>query len=153
MVPQDKQAGAGAGAGAGPDVGADAAIVTGARAGGGAGEEAGVNAPRGFPLDRPELPQDGGAGKGLPPIQQQVPQPLMDKPAVLNEGNKAAVQADEFGEQRRQMRGEMLKNSLWRRGHLDSFMTCYSRIIHHYDVTRTQALMSMLQNKNNNNNK
>ncbi|KAF5904406.1 protein CASC4-like isoform X1, partial [Clarias magur] len=104
VVLQDKQAGAGAGAGAGPDVGADAAIVTGARAGGVAGEEPGINAPHGFPLDRPELPQDGGAGKGLPPIQQQVPQPLMDKPVVLNEGNKAAVQADEFGEQRRQMR-------------------------------------------------
>ncbi|KAK3528281.1 hypothetical protein QTP86_030035, partial [Hemibagrus guttatus] len=86
--------------GAGPDVGPDAAIDTGARAGAGAGEEPVFDAPRGLPLDRPDLPQDVGAGKGLPPIQQQVPQPLVDRPMVANEGNKA----DEFGEQRRQMR-------------------------------------------------
>ncbi|KAG7315059.1 hypothetical protein KOW79_021147 [Hemibagrus wyckioides] len=102
LVLQVKQAGAGAG----PDAGPDAAIDTGARAGAGAGagEEPVFDVPRGLPLDRPDLPQDGGAGKGLPPIQQQVPQPLMDRPVVANEGNKADVQADEFGEQRRQMR-------------------------------------------------
>lgn len=122
MELQDKQAGAGgaiagAGAGAGPDPGADAdaAIDTGARAG--AGEEPGFDAPRNLPLDRPELPQDGGAGKGLVPIQQQVPQPLVDRPMVLDEGNKAAVQADEFGEQRHPMRGEqqMMNWLNWRR--------------------------------------
>lgn len=110
VVLQDKQAGAGAGAGAGPGPGpdagpdADAAINTGVRPGVGPG--AGFDAPRGLPLDRPDLPQDGGAGKGLPPIQQQVPQPLIDRPVVSDEGNKAAVQADEFGEQRHPMRGE-----------------------------------------------
>ncbi|XP_017314781.1 protein GOLM2 isoform X2 [Ictalurus punctatus] len=105
-VEQDKQPGAGAGAGpdAGPDAGADAAIDTKVRAGAGAGEGPGFDAPRGLPLDRPDLPQDGGAAKGLPEIQQQVPQPVVDRPVALNEGNKAAVQADEFGEQQRQMR-------------------------------------------------
>lgn len=106
MVVQDKQAGAGAGAG--PDLGADAdgAADTGARAGAGAGEEPGFDAPHGLPLDRPDLPKDGGAGKGPAPIQQQVPQPLIDRPVVLDEGNKVAVQADEFGEQQRPARGE-----------------------------------------------
>ncbi|GAA6088061.1 protein GOLM2 isoform X1, partial [Tachysurus ichikawai] len=99
LVLQVKQAGAGAG----PDDGADAAIDTGAKAGAGAGEGPGFDAPRGLPLDRPDFPQDGGAGKVLPLIEQQVPQPLVDRPAVADEGNKAAVQADEFGEQRRQM--------------------------------------------------
>lgn len=106
VVPQDKRAGAGAG----PDAAADAAVDTGARAGAGAGEGPGFDAPRGLPLDRPELPQDGGAGKGLPLIQQQVPQPLVDRPVVLNEGNKAAVQADEFRAQRRQMKGDQEGN-------------------------------------------
>ncbi|KAK2819906.1 hypothetical protein Q7C36_021552 [Tachysurus vachellii] len=99
LVLQVKQAGAGAG----PDDAADAAIDTGAKAGAGAGEGPGFDAPRGLPLDRPDFPQDGGAGKVLPLIEQQVPQPLVDRPVVADEGNKAAVQADEFGEQRRQM--------------------------------------------------
>lgn len=99
-VLQDKHPGAGAGAG--PDAGADAAVDTRA----GAGEGPGLDAPHGLPLDRPDLPQDRGAGKGLPLIQQQVPQPIVDRPMVLNEGNKAAVQADEFGAQRRHVKGD-----------------------------------------------
>ncbi|XP_060768062.1 protein GOLM2 isoform X2 [Neoarius graeffei] len=97
-VLQDKHPGAGAGAG--PDAGADAAVDTRA----GAGEGPGLDAPHGLPLDRPDLPQDRGAGKGLPLIQQQVPQLIVDRPMVLNEGNKAAVQADEFGAQRRHVK-------------------------------------------------
>ncbi|XP_022523960.1 protein GOLM2 isoform X2 [Astyanax mexicanus] len=83
----------------------------GAGAGAGAGAEvlAGDNAVHSLPLDRPDLPQDGGAGQGIgnhvAPIQQQVPQPVVDKPVLFDEDNKAAVQADEFGEQRRQLRG------------------------------------------------
>lgn len=108
MVLQDKQAGAGAGAGPGADAEADADAAVDRRAGADADAEQRpeFDVPHGLPLDRPDLPQDGGAGKGLPPLQQQVPQPLMDRPVVLDEGNKAAVQADEFGEQRRAVRGE-----------------------------------------------
>uniref|UniRef100_A0A8B9JCJ2 Protein GOLM2 n=1 Tax=Astyanax mexicanus TaxID=7994 RepID=A0A8B9JCJ2_ASTMX len=66
---------------------------------------AGAGAVHSLPLDRPDLPQDGGAGQGIgnhvAPIQQQVPQPVVDKPVLFDEDNKAAVQADEFGEQRR----------------------------------------------------
>ncbi|XP_046696550.1 protein GOLM2 isoform X2 [Silurus meridionalis] len=87
--------------GAGPNAGADAAIAA-PGAGAGAGEGPGFDAPRGLPLDHPDLPQNGG--KVLPPIQEQVPQPIVDRPVVMNEGNKVDVQADEFGEQRRQMR-------------------------------------------------
>ncbi|KAI5611045.1 protein CASC4 isoform X2, partial [Silurus asotus] len=88
-------------AGEGPDAGADAAIAA-PGAGAGAGEGPGFDALRGLPLDHPDLPQNGG--KVLPPIQEQVPQPIVDRPVVMNEGNKVDVQADEFGEQRRQMR-------------------------------------------------
>ncbi|TST35118.1 Protein CASC4 [Bagarius yarrelli] len=85
----------------------DAAVDAAARTGAGAGEGPEFDAPRGLPLDRPDLPQGGGGGgeKGLPALQQQVPQPLMNRPVVSNEGNKAAVQADELGEQQRHGRG------------------------------------------------
>lgn len=81
-----------------------------AGAGAGAGALAGENVVHSLPLDRPDLPQDGGPDQGMGnhivPVQQQVPQPVVDKPVLFDEDNKAAVQADEFGEQRRQLRGE-----------------------------------------------
>ncbi|XP_066510762.1 protein GOLM2-like isoform X2 [Hoplias malabaricus] len=74
-----------------------------------AGALAGDNAVHSLPLDRPDIPQEAGAGQGMgnhvAQIQQQVPQPVVDKPVLFDEDNKAAVQADEFGEQRRQLRG------------------------------------------------
>ncbi|XP_036440004.1 protein GOLM2 isoform X2 [Colossoma macropomum] len=80
-----------------------------AGAGAGAGALAGDSVAHNLPLDRPDLPQDGGAGQGMgnnvDPVQQQVPQPVVDKPVLFDEDNKAAVQADEFGEHRRQLRG------------------------------------------------
>ncbi|XP_062845998.1 protein GOLM2 isoform X2 [Trichomycterus rosablanca] len=111
--------GAGAGVDAGPrpevgfipEPGADAVVENGARQeagiGNGGGEGAGFDAPPGLPPDLPDLPQDGGAGmvQNPVPVQQQVPQPVVDRPVVMDEDNKAAVQVDEFGEQRRQQRG------------------------------------------------
>ncbi|CAL8350432.1 unnamed protein product [Merluccius merluccius] len=76
-------------------------------------------------LDQPLLQQDrvgpgGGAGGGgeeeaeeqavvaavVPPpghVKQLVPQAVVDKPVLFDEDNKAAMQADEFGEQNRQL--------------------------------------------------
>ncbi|XP_026864731.2 protein GOLM2 isoform X2 [Electrophorus electricus] len=90
--------GAGAGGGAGP-VG---------RVGGGAA--VGDNTARGLPLDRLGLPRDVGAGHitggfHAAPVQQQVPQAVVEKPVARGENSKMAVQADEAGEQQGQLRG------------------------------------------------
>ncbi|KAL7833695.1 hypothetical protein AOLI_G00286550 [Acnodon oligacanthus] len=80
-----------------------------AGAGAGAGALTGDSVAHNLPLDRPDIPLDGGAGQGMAnnmaPVQQQVPQPVVDKPVLFDEDNKVAVQADEFGEHRRQLRG------------------------------------------------
>ncbi|XP_076855599.1 protein GOLM2 isoform X2 [Brachyhypopomus gauderio] len=87
----------GAGGGARPE----------AKAGGGA---AGADeAVRSLPLDRPELPHDGGMGPiggvRAAPIQQQVPQPVVEKPIDHGEDSKVVMQVDEVGEQQGQLRG------------------------------------------------
>lgn len=72
----------------------------------GAGEGAG----RDPSLDRPVLQiQDRVLGLGMEglagALQQQPPQAVADRPILFDEDNKAAIQADEFGEQHRQLRG------------------------------------------------
>ncbi|XP_013982283.1 protein GOLM2 isoform X5 [Salmo salar] len=71
----------------------------------GAGEGAG----RDPSLDRPVLQiQDRVLGLGMEglagALQQQPPQAVADRPILFDEDNKAAIQADEFGEQHRQLR-------------------------------------------------
>ena len=46
----------------------------------------------------------------VPPghIKQPVPQAVVDKPVLFDEDNKAAMRADEFGEQNRQLQGAVL---------------------------------------------
>uniref|UniRef100_A0A4W5NT26 Protein GOLM2 n=1 Tax=Hucho hucho TaxID=62062 RepID=A0A4W5NT26_9TELE len=73
--------------------------------GAGAGEGAG----RDLSLDRPVLQiQDKVLGLGMEgragALQQQPPQAVADRPILFDEDNKAAIQADEFGEQHRQLR-------------------------------------------------
>ncbi|XP_045072244.1 LOW QUALITY PROTEIN: protein GOLM2 [Coregonus clupeaformis] len=77
----------------------------GAEAGAGAGEGAG----RDLSLDRPVLQiQDKVLGLGMEgragALQQQPPQAVADRPILFDEDNKAAIQADEFGEQHRPLR-------------------------------------------------
>ncbi|XP_019909954.1 protein CASC4 isoform X1 [Esox lucius] len=72
--------------------------------GAGAGEGAG----QGLSLDRPVLQiQDKALRLGMEgqpaAFQQQPPQPVADRPILFDEDNKAAVQADEFGEQKGQL--------------------------------------------------
>ncbi|XP_029623107.1 protein CASC4 isoform X5 [Salmo trutta] len=64
-----------------------------------------VGAGRDLSLDRPViqdkvLGMEGRAGA----LQQQPPQAVADRPILFDEDNKAAIQADEFGEQHRQLR-------------------------------------------------
>ncbi|XP_024295863.1 protein GOLM2 isoform X4 [Oncorhynchus tshawytscha] len=74
----------------------------GAGMGAGAGEGAG----RDLSLDLPVqdkvlgLGNEGRAGA----LQQQPPQAVADRPILFDEDNKAAIQADEFGEQHRPLR-------------------------------------------------
>ncbi|XP_055755326.1 protein GOLM2-like isoform X1 [Salvelinus fontinalis] len=77
----------------------------GAGMGAGAGEGAG----RDLSLDRPVLQiQDKVLGLGMDgragALQQQPPQAVADRPILFDEDNKAAIQADEFGEQHRPLR-------------------------------------------------
>ncbi|XP_045081204.1 protein GOLM2-like [Coregonus clupeaformis] len=77
----------------------------GAGMGAGAGEGAG----RDLSLDRPVLQiQDKVLGLGMEgragALQQQPPQAVADRPILFDEDNKAAIQADEFGEQHRPLR-------------------------------------------------
>lgn len=76
----------------------------------GAGMGAGEGAGRDLSLDRPVLQiQDKVIGLGLEgrvgALQQQPPQAVADRPILFDEDNKAAIQADEFGEQHRPLRG------------------------------------------------
>ncbi|XP_076148056.1 protein GOLM2 isoform X1 [Alosa pseudoharengus] len=91
---REDRGGMGAGAGPGPVPGAGAGVVEGA----------GV----GISLDRPELPRDGALGLEARGVllqqQQQAPQAQGDRPILFDEDNKVRVQADELGEQRRQLR-------------------------------------------------
>ncbi|XP_029494891.1 protein GOLM2 isoform X1 [Oncorhynchus nerka] len=75
----------------------------------GAGMGAGEGAGRDLSLDRPVLQiQDKIIGLGLEGrvgvLQQQPPQAVADRPILFDEDNKAAIQADEFGEQHRPLR-------------------------------------------------
>ncbi|XP_035642753.1 protein GOLM2 isoform X2 [Oncorhynchus keta] len=75
----------------------------------GAGMGAGEGAGRDLSLDRPVLQiQDTVIGLGLEGrvgvLQQQPPQAVADRPILFDEDNKAAIQADEFGEQHRPLR-------------------------------------------------
>ncbi|XP_064833334.1 protein GOLM2 isoform X2 [Oncorhynchus masou masou] len=75
----------------------------------GAGMGAGEGAGRDLTLDRPVLQiQDKVIGLGLEgrvgALQQQPPQAVADRPILFDEDNKAAIQADEFGEQHRPLR-------------------------------------------------
>ncbi|XP_070985572.1 protein GOLM2-like isoform X3 [Oncorhynchus clarkii lewisi] len=77
----------------------------GAGMGAGAGEGAG----RDLSLDLPVLQiQDKILGLGKEgragALQQQPPQAVADRPILFDEDNKAAIQADEFGEQHRPLR-------------------------------------------------
>ncbi|XP_020344709.1 protein CASC4 isoform X3 [Oncorhynchus kisutch] len=77
----------------------------GAGMGAGAGEGAG----RDLSLDLPVLQiQDKVLGLGKEgragALQQQPPQAVADRPILFDEDNKAAIQADEFGEQHRPLR-------------------------------------------------
>ncbi|XP_012689904.1 protein GOLM2 isoform X2 [Clupea harengus] len=77
----------------------------GAGPGAGAVEGAGV----GISLDRPDLPPQDSAldleHRGVVMLaQQQAPQAQGDRPILFDEDNKVRVQADEMGEQRRQLR-------------------------------------------------
>lgn len=80
----------------------------GAGAGAGAGARPGDDLARGQPLDRPDMPHDENLhlGNNDIPLQQQLPKPVVDKPMLFDKDNKAAIKADEFGEQRRQLGGE-----------------------------------------------
>ncbi|XP_030622437.1 protein CASC4 isoform X2 [Chanos chanos] len=89
----------------------EAAAAKEDRGGMGAGAGAGEDGAHGLPLDQPDVPKGGGLGlaQGLPPQpqpqqQQQVPQPVADRPILFDEDNKAAIRADEFGEQHRKLR-------------------------------------------------
>uniref|UniRef100_A0A3P9AAH5 Protein GOLM2 n=1 Tax=Esox lucius TaxID=8010 RepID=A0A3P9AAH5_ESOLU len=78
--------------------------------GAGAGEGAG----QGLSLDRPVLQiQDKALRLGMEgqpaAFQQQPPQPVADRPILFDEDNKAAVQADEFGEQKGQLGDSVMK--------------------------------------------
>ncbi|XP_029903978.1 protein CASC4 isoform X2 [Myripristis murdjan] len=82
--------------------------VVGAGAGPGVGAADGPGG-RGLSLDQPRLQQDrveGRAAVAPPPglLQQPLPQAVADKPVLFDEDNKAGIQADEFGEQHRQLR-------------------------------------------------
>ncbi|XP_031666102.1 protein CASC4 isoform X4 [Oncorhynchus kisutch] len=75
----------------------------------GAGMGAGEGAGRDLSLDRPVFQiQDKVIGLGLEgrvgALQQQPPQAVADRPILFDEDNKAAIQADEFGEQHRPLR-------------------------------------------------
>lgn len=76
--------------------------------GAGAGARPGDDLARGEPLDRPDMPHDENLhfGNNDIPLQQQLPKPVVDKPMLLDKDNKAAIKADEFGEQHRQLGGE-----------------------------------------------
>ncbi|XP_005168998.1 protein GOLM2 isoform X1 [Danio rerio] len=79
--------------------------------GAGAGARLGDDLARGQPLDRPDMPRDENLrlmNRDIP-VQQQVPQPVVIKPMLFDEDNKAGIKADEFGEQRRQVGAEGLK--------------------------------------------
>uniref|UniRef100_A0A8C1L391 Protein GOLM2 n=1 Tax=Cyprinus carpio TaxID=7962 RepID=A0A8C1L391_CYPCA len=80
-------------------------------AGAGAGARPGDDLARGEPLDRPDMPHDENLhfGNNDIPLQQQLPKPVVDKPMLLDKDNKAAIKADEFGEQHRQLGAEGLK--------------------------------------------
>lgn len=80
-------------------------------AGAGAGARPGDDLARGQPLDRPDMPHDENLHLGNDdiPLQQQLPKPVADKPMLFGKDNKAAIKADEFGEQRRQLGAEGLK--------------------------------------------
>ncbi|XP_055777188.1 protein GOLM2 isoform X1 [Salvelinus fontinalis] len=80
----------------------------GAGMGAGAGAGAGEGAGRDLSLDRPVLQiQDKVLGLGMEgrvgALQQQPPQAVAERP-ILFDDNKAAIQADEFGEQHRPLR-------------------------------------------------
>ncbi|XP_051502970.1 protein GOLM2-like isoform X1 [Myxocyprinus asiaticus] len=73
--------------------------------GAGAGARPGDDLARGQPLERPDMPHDDSlhVGNHEVPVQQQVPKPVAEKPMLFDEDNKVAINADEFGEQRRQL--------------------------------------------------
>ncbi|XP_052417600.1 protein GOLM2 isoform X1 [Carassius gibelio] len=79
-------------------------------AGAGAGARPGDDLARGEPLDLPDMPHDENLhlGNNDIPLQQQLPKPVADKPLLFDK-DKAAIKADEFGEQRRQLGAEGLK--------------------------------------------
>lgn len=86
-------------------------VRAGFGAGAGAGARPGDDLARGEPLDRPDLPHDENLnlGNNDMPLQQQLPNPVIDKPMLFDKDNKAVIKADEFGEQRRQLGAEGLK--------------------------------------------
>lgn len=77
-------------------------------AGAGAGARPGDDLARGQPLDRPDMPRDENLHleNNNIPLQQQVPNPVADKPMLFDKDSKAGIKADEFGEQRRQLGGK-----------------------------------------------
>uniref|UniRef100_A0A672QPD7 Protein GOLM2 n=1 Tax=Sinocyclocheilus grahami TaxID=75366 RepID=A0A672QPD7_SINGR len=77
----------------------------------GAGARPGDDLAHGQPLDLPDMPHDENLhlGNNDIPLQQQLPKPVADKPMLFDKDNKAAIKADEFGEQRRQLGAEGLK--------------------------------------------
>ncbi len=83
-------------------------VRAGFGAGAGAGARPGDDLARGEPLDRPDLPHDENLnlGNNDMPLQQQLPNPVIDKPMLFDKDNKAVIKADEFGEQRRQLGGQ-----------------------------------------------
>ncbi|XP_043099535.1 protein GOLM2 isoform X1 [Puntigrus tetrazona] len=80
-------------------------------AGAGAGVRPGDDLAHGQPLDRPDMPHEENLhlGNNDIPLQQQLPKPVADKPMLFDKDNKAAIKADEFGEQNRQLGAEGLK--------------------------------------------
>lgn len=92
--------------------------------GAGAGARPGDDLARGQPLDRPDMPRDENlrlVNRDIP-VQQQVPQPVVVKPMLFDEDNKAGIKADEFGEQRRQIGGE-------RSCFIGAYVTCILTIL------------------------
>lgn len=85
-------------------------MVVGAGAGPGVGAADGPGG-HGLSLDQPRLQQDRVEGQAAvvapPAVIKQA-----DKPIVFEEDNKAAIKADELGEQQRQLQGTECTTSI-----------------------------------------
>lgn len=88
--------------------------IEGPEAGVGAGAGAGEGAGPGLSLDQPVLqdkvPLQQQDKVPLQQQQQQLPQAVADRPVLFDEDIKAAIKADEFGEQQRQLIGMSTRN-------------------------------------------